>query len=300
MYQTQEKTGGGTASHQNGLLSFGSSEQFQQQIDEQLKDNESCSAIPFIKFVPENGKFELGDEAEAFLKGLVDTKLGVVAVCGKYRTGKSYLLNKLFVEQYFQNTKQKNNGNGFQVSPTIKNPGQPDIPPVAMIVVDTEGLGAYDEDENHDAKIFLLALLLSSLLIYNSVGTIDENALNSLSLVINLSKKIQLKSGNNDQGNAAGDDDEQIAKIFPSFLWVLRDFALKLVDAEGNKMTPKQYLESALREQKGCSEAIEGKNRVRRMLTHFFHERDCCTLVRPTEQEKNLQTLIKLPESELR
>jgi hypothetical protein len=71
------------------------------------------------------------------------------------------------------------------------------MPPVAMIVVDTEGLGAYDEDENHDAKIFLLALLLSSLLIYNSVGTIDENALNSLSLVINLSKKIQLKSGNN-------------------------------------------------------------------------------------------------------
>lgn len=59
-----------------------------------------------------------------------------------------------------------------------------------MIVVDTEGLGAYDEDENHDAKIFLLALLLSSLLIYNSVGTIDENALNSLSLVINLAKKI--------------------------------------------------------------------------------------------------------------
>jgi len=62
-----------------------------------------------------------------------------------------------------------------------------------MIVVDTEGLGAYDEDENHDSKIFLLALLLSSMLIYNSVGTIDENALNSLSLVINLAKKIQLK-----------------------------------------------------------------------------------------------------------
>ena len=59
-----------------------------------------------------------------------------------------------------------------------------------MLVIDTEGLGAFDEDENHDAKIFLLALLLSSLLIYNSVGTIDENALNSLSLVIGLAKKI--------------------------------------------------------------------------------------------------------------
>jgi len=61
---------------------------------------------------------------------------------------------------------------------------------VPTIVIDTEGLGAFDEDENHDAKIFLLALLLSSFIIYNSVGTIDENALNNLSLVINLSKQI--------------------------------------------------------------------------------------------------------------
>ncbi len=49
------------------------------------------------------GRFELDEEAEAFLKGLGDTKLGVVAVCGKYRTGKSYLMNKLFVETYFKN-----------------------------------------------------------------------------------------------------------------------------------------------------------------------------------------------------
>ena len=45
-----------------------------------------------------------------------------------------------------------------------------------------------DEDSNHDTKIFLFGVLLSSLLIYNSVGSIDENALNNLSLVVNLSK----------------------------------------------------------------------------------------------------------------
>lgn len=49
------------------------------------------------------GKFELNPEAAEFLKSLEGVKLGVVAVCGKYRTGKSYLLNKLFVETYFQN-----------------------------------------------------------------------------------------------------------------------------------------------------------------------------------------------------
>lgn len=43
----------------------------------------------------------MNPEAEEFLLSLKDIKLGVVAVCGKYRTGKSYLLNKLFVETYF-------------------------------------------------------------------------------------------------------------------------------------------------------------------------------------------------------
>lgn len=59
-------------------------------------------------------------------------------------------------------------------------------------------------------------------------------------------------------------------------------------------------MESALREQKGVSDAVESKNRLRRLLSHFFQERDCCTLVRPTEQEKDLQSLIKLPDADLR
>lgn len=103
-----------------------------------------------------------------------------------------------------------------------------------MIVIDTEGLGAFDEDENHDAKIFLLALLLSSLIIYNSVGTIDETALNNLSLVINLSKKVQLRNR-----SESAEDIDELAAIFPSFLWVLRDFTLKLVDADGNRISSK-------------------------------------------------------------
>jgi hypothetical protein len=51
-----------------------------------------------------------------------------------------------------------------------------------------------DEDSNHDVRIFSLAILISSFFIYNSVGSIDENALSNLSLVINLTKHIHLKS----------------------------------------------------------------------------------------------------------
>ena len=66
-----------------------------------------------------------------------------------------------------------------------------------IIVIDTEGLGAFDEDDNHDTKIFLLGILLSSLFLYNSVGNIDENVLNNLSLVVNLSKQLQASNGSN-------------------------------------------------------------------------------------------------------
>ncbi len=47
-----------------------------------------------------------------------------------------------------------------------------------------------DESSNHDSRIFLFSLLLSSYFIYNSVGSIDENALNTLSLIINLAKDV--------------------------------------------------------------------------------------------------------------
>lgn len=107
--------------------------------------------------------------------------------------------------------------------------------PLKIIVIDTEGIGAFDEDENHDTKIFLLALLLSSFFIYNSMGTIDENALNNLSLIINLSKELQIKAG----GMLEDCDNEEVQKLFPSFMWIVRDFALRLTDAFDNTISAK-------------------------------------------------------------
>ena len=92
---------------------------------------------------------------------------------------------------------------GFSVGPTINpctkglwllkeifySPNDPNKE-TPILLIDTEGLGAFDEEENHDAKIFLLALLLCSLLLYNSIGSIDEVALQHLSLVVNLSKQL--------------------------------------------------------------------------------------------------------------
>jgi hypothetical protein len=50
-----------------------------------------------------------------------------------------------------------------------------------------------------------------------------------------LSKQLQIK---NDLGAQESNPDE-LAKHFPSFLWVVRDFTLRLLDTQGNKITSK-------------------------------------------------------------
>lgn len=56
--------------------------------------------------------------------------------------------------------------------------------------MDSEGLGGVDKNQNYDTKIFTLTVLLSSFLVFNQVGVIDEAAISNLSLVTALAKNI--------------------------------------------------------------------------------------------------------------
>ncbi len=280
--------------------------------------------IPFITFDTSTKKFIISKEAKKIICNPNYTEVGIISLVGKYRTGKSFLLNR-FLKQANENNlninsenenikienseiKINKNYNGFDVGPTIKpctkgiwiwpnpiiiknNLSKNSFP---SFLIDTEGLGAYDEEINHDTKIFLIAILISSLFIYNSFGTIDENALNNLSLILNLSKNIKLRN------SSFKNEEEEMGKYFPSLLWLLRDFALKLEDNEGNVITAKQYLENALMEQKGMSDIIIEKNQVRKLIKTYFPERDCFPLVRPVENENDLQNLQNLSDENIR
>ena len=58
---------------------------------------ENGRALNFIEYDKESG-FRLGEEAKEFLMGLKDDVIGVIAVAGKYRTGKSFLLNRILLQ----------------------------------------------------------------------------------------------------------------------------------------------------------------------------------------------------------
>ena len=255
-------------------------------------------ALPFVLF--ENGKFIIPDEAKKLLSQRAFTNIGIISLVGKYRTGKSFLLNRVLLN------KQENMG--FGVGPTFRPctkgiwiwsepimiSNSNCLKPFPCFLIDTEGLGAYIEEINHDTKIFLIAVLISSLFIYNSFGAIDEISITSLSLIVNLSETIKIKSLTHK------DTEEELAEYFPALLWLLRDFSLKLEDINGNVITEKQYLEKALENVPGNNEIIEEKNRVRRLIRTYFPERDCFTMVRPVENEKDLQNLEYLTNDELR
>lgn len=56
------------------------------------------------------------------------------------------------------------------------------------VLLDTEGLGSTERSTNTDTKIFSLCILLSSLFVFNSIGPINEQAIEDLSLVCNLTE----------------------------------------------------------------------------------------------------------------
>ena len=95
-------------------------------------------------------------------------------------------------------------------------------------------------------------------------------------------------------------DPDELAKYFPSFMWVVRDFSLRLLDLYGNAISSKEYLEQSLALQKGFSDSVDHKNRIRRLIKQVFPDRDCFTMVRPVENEKLLQNLQQMPDEELR
>jgi hypothetical protein len=55
-------------------------------------------------------------------------------------------------------------------------------------------------------------------------------------MVTALSKKIKMGEGD------SVTDPVQLSRFMPKFMWVLRDFMLKIMDDKGRKITPNTYL----------------------------------------------------------
>lgn len=262
-----------------------------------MTDSSSDQApIPFIT-VDDDDKFHVNPDAVAYLRSLTG-RVAVISIAGLYRTGKSLLLNLLMGRSGGSANGTANAG--FVVGPTVKACTKglwlwgkaikgSEGDDIQYLFIDTEGLGSTVRSETYDCRVFALTVLLSSLFMYNSFGTIDGNAISKLSLIVNLTKHIHVRAlpgGKEDTGS-------EFASFFPSLVWVVRDFTVRL-ERDGRRISAREYLEDALKPEDGMSEAAEQKNAVRMLLRSFFPERDCVTMVRPAADEKALMQLGEL------
>ncbi|XP_061876195.1 guanylate-binding protein 1-like [Colius striatus] len=218
----------------------------------------------------------------------------VVAIAGLYRTGKSYLMNRLARER-----------RGFSLSSTVQPQTKgiwmwclphPCQPGHTLVLLDTEGLGDVEGDIQNDTWIFVLAVLLSSTLIYNSIGTIDQEAMNKLHYVLKLTELVKLKAAPQKSKNELKDSDKFVL-FFPTFVWAVRDFTLQL-RRNGQPISEDEYLENALKLKAGTSPEIQSYNQPRECIRQFFPGRKCFTFCPPANW-RDLDRLEELQDDEI-
>ncbi|KAJ1063719.1 hypothetical protein K5549_005486 [Capra hircus] len=243
----------------------------------------------------ENRKNQLSVNAKA-LKILeqISQRLVVVAVVGLYRTGKSYLMNRLAGQNH-----------GFCLGSTVRSETKgiwmwcvphPSKENHTLVLLDTEGLGNVEkEDSKNDLWIFALAVLLSSTFIYNSMNSINHQALQQLHYVTELTELIRTKSS---PSSDEVEDSAQFVSFFPDFIWTVRDFTLEL-ELDGNSITEDEYLENALKLSPDEGPQMQNFNLPRESIRKFFPKRKCFVFDRPASNKKQLLHLEEMPDNQL-
>ncbi|XP_078507508.1 guanylate-binding protein 3-like [Lissotriton helveticus] len=248
----------------------------------------------------ESAQLEVMQDALEILNR-IDQPVVVVAIVGLYRTGKSYLMNQLAGKK-----------KGFSLGATIQSHTKgiwmwclphPKKAGHTLVLLDTEGLGDPEKgDSNNDSALFTLAVLLSSVMVYNSMGTINQQVVEQLHFVTELSEHIKFKA--TDKENQVGEEDEEdetpgedFVRVFPAFVWVVRDFILQL-EIDRKAVTESQYLEHMLKLKNGVGRTVMEYNLPRECIMSFFPTRTCFVFVRPTSGDY-ISKVESLPEHAL-
>ncbi|KAG2534588.1 hypothetical protein PVAP13_9NG071175 [Panicum virgatum] len=148
-------------------------------------------AFPIVE--PDHGhtKLRLSEQGLDAIRR-IENPIAIVGVIGPYRSGKSFLLNQLlslscdkgFGVGHMRDTKTK----GIWIWGT---PVEMDVDgsKVSVLYLDTEGFESVGKSNVYDDRIFALATVLSSVLIYNLPETVREADISRLSFAVEIAEE---------------------------------------------------------------------------------------------------------------
>uniref|UniRef100_A0A0D9ZEE5 GB1/RHD3-type G domain-containing protein n=1 Tax=Oryza glumipatula TaxID=40148 RepID=A0A0D9ZEE5_9ORYZ len=143
-----------------------------------LEPDELERAFPIVE--PDYGhtKLRLSQQGLDAIRR-IETPIAVVGVIGPYRSGKSFLLNQLLSLSCEK---------GIWIWGT---PVEMDIDgsKVSVLYLDTEGFESVGKSNVYDDRIFALATVLSSVLIYNLPETVREADISRLSFAVEIAEE---------------------------------------------------------------------------------------------------------------
>jgi len=154
-----------------------------------------------VQPVPGRSQLQLSEQGIQILRE-VTGPVAPIVVIGPYRSGKSFLLNQLlgvkcnagFRVGHTRETETK--GIWIWGQSQIVNEGTDKQ--LTVVYVDTEGFESTGRSNTYDDRIFAVATVLSSLLIYNLPETIRGSDVSKLSFAVDLAAGFydQMKQGN--------------------------------------------------------------------------------------------------------
>ena len=182
--------------------------------------------------VNENGIIDITTEATDYLNSLKKEKLCILSIIGPRNSGKSKLLNSFL----------KTDNNGFNISETkglwiwgkpveLENNKK-------LLILDCQAL----ENDDVSLRLFLICELLSTYIIYNTKGEINDNLINDFFKYLDVSKTINIYSQGNKKNTITN-----LSNYLPDLLWIMNEY-------ENKEISSDNYLENIIKNNNKISE----------------------------------------------
>ena len=210
--------------------------------------------------VNEDGILEITIEGINFFNKLNNQKLSILSINGTPASGKSFLANSLIGKMNGFKC-EKTNGLWVWGKPINLENGN------KLLIFDSQGLNKNDRDSiSH--KIYVLNILISNYIIYNTKGEVTDDVLKDFILFSDLSKGILVKEANFQKDNTI----ENLSNYYPYLMWTLSNYS--------NEKNADDYLQELL-----------SKNPNSENIKKLFLRRNMFFIPTPTNDTEKLTNL---------